>query len=527
MYRPVSFNSFGGGLNLKDQVDVVRSDQAIDLLNVDFGVRGSISQRNGYTKWTDAAASADYDSIAPFYTTAGVAQVVAGYGGNLDALDSSGAVVATSTAPTVGPHFFTRFGGPASELLFCANGTDQVRQWNGSAFSVPVWTVTAPTGKFVAVTGWDNRLLSAAHVGTTAASNPSSLIFSDPGDPLAFRTTAPDLNYEQFTPGDGESITGMIAWREFVFVFKKTSFFVIYGTSVGQDGYPKLEYRRVAAGVGLAAPQAVCASRDGVYFLDASGVYRTRGQEPELVSDAVEPIFQGEASEFYLGGTLADGVVSSCAMVAHDDKVYLAFSTGATNDRMLVYDTADKWWTLYDIPARCLTTFGSGTEHPQILFGYATGTNDIGSFNTHSDSDTSDAGEAITSRWRSGWFDYDDPGVKTIRESKLWAKGQFRVGISKDFSYAVNRQEAVDLGGASDLWGDGLGADDWGDGTDPTDLWGPSSVIEPYLSRIGIRGTVFSVSFSNDVLDQTFRVHRLANYLREAKIKSTTKVDSL
>jgi hypothetical protein len=220
-YSSADFPGFGG-LDLKTEPNFVKpNNAALDCLNVQFTSTGGISAAAGYDVLHDGHEPPGQHR--PYYKTDGTTQLVVGNSTRLDALDSGGTSIANLSS-TASPHYFARFGGPTSELLFIANGTDTIKQWNGTAFATPTYTATTPTGKFVAVTGWDNRLVSACHVGTTAASNPSSVIFSDPGDPLSFKATAPDNNYEQLTPGDGESIMGMVAWREFLFVFKETSY---------------------------------------------------------------------------------------------------------------------------------------------------------------------------------------------------------------------------------------------------------------------------------------------------------------
>jgi hypothetical protein len=521
-YSSADFPGFGRGLDLKTEPDHVKPDAALDCLNVEFTKDGGIQRRSGYDNLSTAQFTNRPDSIARYYKTDGTTQLVVGNSTRLDAIDAGGVITGGTLSSTASPHFFARFGGPTSELLFIANGTDTIKQWNGTAFSTPAYTDQTPTGKFVAVTGWDNRLVSACHVGTSAASNPSSVIFSDPGNPLNFASDSPDNNYEQLTPGDGESIMGMIAWREYLFVFKETSFFVFYGTSVGQDGYPVFNYRQIRAGVGLASSRAVCAGRDGVYFLDRSGVYRTTGGEPEEVSNPVEPIFVSGTSDFYTGGTLSQPQVTNAAMTWYQEQVYLAFTTsGTTNNRMLVYDTHDGTWTLWDVAASCLDSFRVSSQ-PDLVFGYATGLKHIGRLNA---SFVSDDGTAITTKWQGGWHDYGSSDVKTIRESKLWGKGNFNFGYSKDFSTVVPALTALTLDSATDTWGDGSSsADLWGDGTNPNDTWGPSSVITPKLVRVAKRGTVFSLYLSGSSSTSTWRLHRLTSHFRESRNPTTLKV---
>lgn len=509
-YRAVSFRSFGSGLNLRDQPDVVSEAEAIDLLNVTFTERGGVKQRDGYAAFTAAAGTNRYDSLSVFYTVGGTKQLVAGAGNRLEALSAAGAIVASNTTPTANPHYFARFGAPGSEHLYIANGTDTVRRWDGSSFTTPTYTGTTPTGRFVAITPWDNRLVVARESSQT-----SRVRFSDPGVPTTFGTN----NYIDLHPGDGEAITGIVAWRESLFVFKETKFFVFYGTSTAPTGKPIFNYRPVLGGVGLVASRALSAGREGVYFMSRQGVYRTTGGEPELVSDVIDPFFYGGTSAFFLSDELDHGQITKAAMAWHDERIYLAVPTGgsATNDRLLVHDPRYGWWSLYDIPAAALTSFRVA-DAEELVFAYASGLNHIG---RHSPSYKNDAGAAIESRWRSGWFDYDNPNVKTIRETKVWGTGSVRIGVSRDFGYATTTT-ALDFEANVDTWDDGTGSDTWGDGTG-TDTWGPDYAINPKLARTAVRGTTLSTHFQNNTLDKSWAIYRLTHHLRETRHPSLTK----
>lgn len=449
---------FALGLDLRDQVDIVNPAAAIDLLNVTFTERGGVRQRDGYGLFTASPGTSRYDSLLPYYTSGGTAQLVAGAGNRLEALSVGGAVVASSTSPTASPHYFTRFGGPGNEVVYAANGTDQVRQWNGSAWSTPAWSGTAPTGRFVAVTPWDNRLVNARRSGTTAGNNVSTVRFSDAQTVTTFGAN----DWVDLTPGDGEQIMGMVSWRDYLFVFKESRFFVFYTTSTDSTGEPVFEYRTVDTGVGMCSSRAVCAGTDGVYFLDQSGVYRTTGGEPELISGALDPLFYGNTSDFYLSGALNHGALSAPAMCWHQERLYVAvpLEGASVNSHVLVWDRQFKWWSLWDIPGAALATFKVSGQ-PELVFAASSGDFAIG---RHSRAYTNDAGAPIVSRWTSGWFDYKlGDQVKSLRQAEVWGKGTVIVGYGKDF-VTTARGTTVNFAGAVDRWGDGTGGDTWGGG---------------------------------------------------------------
>ncbi len=508
------FQGFGKGLNLRDKPDAVDPAEAIDARNVAFSDRGAIEQRPGYDNLT-AALTNRVASLEPFYTSSGTKQLLAGCGTRLEALSTAGAVVKSLTGLTNAVWDFTRFGKPNAEVAYAGNGTDTLRKWNGAEWTVPTATVNGEASKAMPKAGslcvWPaagNRLVATRFSTTTggpngSTSSPDHVWFSDPGDPEAWHTTGTEENQVQLMPGNGEPIMAAITWKEFVFVFKETSFFVFTHQATDSEGGPDFVFRPVEAGVGLASPRAVCIHPTGVYFMARNGVYRTTGQEPELISNLVGPIWSGETSPFYTGGALAHGSITNCAMGTWEDRIYLAFPTSETNNRILVFDPRYEWWSLYGILASCLASFRvGGTE--ELVFGYASGENKVG---RHSTAYTNDDGAAIESYWRSGWPDLGNPDVKTIRASKVWGTGKVFAGLGYDFRQATGSLDLLDFSDPSTpTWGDST----WGDST-----WGEPRGLLATHRRRAVRGTTFSLYLVNSTLDQEWSVHRVDHLLRE------------
>jgi len=530
-YQPIPLDNFGKGLNLRDKVDAVDPAEAIDCLNVVFTNRGAVEQRAGFLEFTASALTNRVDSMAAFYKSAGTRQLMCGCGTRLEAIDTAGAVVDSETGLAGGPYTFARFGAPNAEVAYAGNGTDTLRKWDGTTWTAPTATVDGVAGRAMPKAGavclmpTDNRLVATGFATTTGGPNgttssPSHVYFSTKGLPETWETdglAGRGQNFVQLTPGDGEKIMAAVAWRELVFVFKETKFFVFYGNGVASDGTPIFNYRVVDNGQGCASARAIAVARDGVYFMSRRGVYRTTGGEPQLVSALIDPIWLGGASSYFESGVLNHAEIADCAMTWHDERVYLAYPSGTATvpDRVLVYDTQLQWWSLFDFDASCLAPFRA-TDQASLMFGYSSGTNDIG---RHTALATSDAGAAITSRWRSGWADFGSTIVKTIRETQLAGTGQMTMDVSHD--YQDSGQDVAIVFTVPLLWGDGSPGDWlWGDGSDGDALWGPSAQVTPRMGRKAVQGTTFSTRFSNSTLDRSWSVNRLAHHLREQRITS-------
>lgn len=551
-YDSEALPGFGAGLDLVSKTDVVDSSAAIDCLNVLFATRGAVEQRDGYAEFTTSEGTNRYDSLVPFYTASGTRRLIGGAGNRLEAVGSDGVLVGsghTSTAPTASPHYFARWGGytgtQTAEYVYTANGTDTLRRYDAtSGWTTPSYVdqaanAVAPKGKFVA--GWpaSNRLLCGNTPTPTngdTGPRPSRIEISDPGNPLVWG----DNNFIEVTPGDGEQIMQMIAWRDLVYIFKESKFFALYGESVDDNANPVFERRPIDAGIGLVSSRAACASRDGVYFLDRRGVYRTDGfNDPQLVSRAIEPFFLGGTSAYWRSGELNQGAISSAVMTSFDERIYLAVPTGSstTNNLMLVYDPRYGWWSAYDIPAAAMSTFRiSTTGRAELVFSYAIGEKHIGrhqgdplrGFAADDVEPDGSGGTAIKSRWRSGWFDANDTDEKEIREAKTWGAGSVQIAVSTDFGISPGEPKAIIFSGGADTWGDGTNASDkWASGI-TSDIWGPANAIVEATVREAVnrRGQVFSLYLTNTALRKSWAMHRFVLHYRPQLRKSRTKVDS-
>lgn len=505
-YQSLPFEGFGKGLNLLDKVDSVDPAECVDCRNVLFTQRGTIESRPGYNNLTGSALTNRVESLSPYYTASGTKQLVAGCGTRLDTISTGGAVVASTTGLSGGPWDFTRFGKPNEEAVYAGNGADSIRKWDGSNWTNPTITVDGAGAKTGVKAGSlcilpaYNRLVCGAFSGKTggpggAESSPSHVFFSEEGNPESFESTA----YIQFTPGDGEKVLAVVTWREFVFVFKESKFFVITDQARDSENKPEFVFQTIETGVGLASPRAVCIHQTGVYFMGRGGVYRTTGAEPEQVSNRVEPIWSGDTSLFYKGGVLAFSAINNCAMETWDEKIYLTFPTSEAANRQLVYSPDYKWWSLLDLPASCFATFRPENE-TELVFGYSSGEKMIG---RHKTSYTNDDGKAIVERWRSGWFDLGSADIKKVRAAKVWGTGKVTMEIDKDFAENTGKPEALDLSGntgslfagAGVFAGEGYFAD-------------ISAGLVGKERRIAQRGTTFSVLFTNEVLNTEFTIHR-------------------
>lgn len=340
-------------------------------------------------------------------------------------------------------------GTPTATYMFVAtyDGTGAtpfvLRRWNGAAVAN---SVGEPY--FVAATPWDNRLAQASF--TAAGDSPtgsngslSTVFFSDAGLPETYSAN----NYIHLRPGNGEVITGMVAWRDMLFVFKQTSMFVFYGVSVASDGTPIFNYREIALPSPLRSyselthftgtlVSTTCRGDGGVYMLLNDGIYVTTGGTPVRISDRVSVLFAT-----YDGGHLIDSGTSPL----NDTGGFrsLSFAMGrlfvAGTNGMLVYDTRlDEWlhWTTADTASPFTNVIACDTQttsspYRQVLT-VAAGTK----LRAFSRAVTADGSTAIASHWQSTFTDHGSPVDKTLRKTVAWGIGAPTFKVSVDYATA-------------------------------------------------------------------------------------------
>ena len=491
-YQSFPYMGFGRGLNLRDKPDTVDPAEAIDALNVTFTERGAIETRRGYDKIVDSGII----SLGSYENIAGSKRILTLEDGLLRAFSTTGTEIddCGSLSDSDGAFSYAAYGTPSSERVYASNGTD-VFYFDGSTFTNPnSSSVVVPKGETLVVQATDNRLVSTGFLGGSdgpagATTSPSHVWFSDPGDP----TTWGANNYVQLTPGDGEKIMGAIAWRELVFVFKESRFFVFYGNSVAGDGTPIFNYRPVEGGAGLAARFGIAATPNGVYFVGKDGLYVTTGSSAQKVSDPVEPLWTGNASDYFTGGTISN--LSATSMTSLDSVLYVAYTTGGPAQRVLVYDTEAGWFSLYNFPAKYIHAFDGS-----VWFGDA-------ALFEHKNSYTDDDGTAITARWRSGWLDFGSPDVKALRASKMWGRGEIATSVATDFE--ATSGPSIPISFSLDAIAPQWNTSTWGGTT-----WATEGELRPEQRRRAERGTTFSFTISGLA---PWAFHRVTHQIRQVR----------
>lgn len=343
--------------------------------NVTFRSKGRVRARPG-TQRVSGTLSTNAYGVAAIQTAANVIDVVTRTGAALVAYSIGGAApYSFGTNPDMSGSAF--IGTPTTSALYIGRAMTAglVKYIPGTGFAAATLVPKAtppdpnladvaayPRAFFLAVTPWDNRLVVANTdlQGTPGTANPSRVGFSGPGKPDTWQ----ENHFVDLTPGDNEPILGMVSWRDKVFVFKQTKYFVFYSTTSDGDGNPVFNYTAVHNRPGifhrytvdkLAGATKACAGRMGVYYIGSDGVYRTTGTDSVRVSAPLEPLFEGEVPTYWDAGEALMNTGEAC-IAAGGGKVYVALRLRhADGPTILVFDEDTGNWAVWEIPLETAT----------------------------------------------------------------------------------------------------------------------------------------------------------------------------
>lgn len=409
-YTPVEIPKFGG-LNLQDDPQQIAAGAATDVLNVDLSMPGTIASRYGYANFVTSAADR-YRTVFRYVASNGTVYLCASRPTGVDMIGTTGVVTWTQATNSTGwaGHAFARYGTPTVERVYFYTRGDSLRYFNGTLGTFGTAGGSPPNGYLLAVQQPDNRLV----IGQLTT-GPSRVQFSAAGDPDTWGAN----DYVELAPGDGEVLSAMVSWREMLFAFKQSRFWVFTGNATTSTGGAIFTNRVVDAGLGASNGYAVCAADDGVYFLNARGIFVTTGGPPVKISQALEPFFTGTPGPAWQGGTptgYSDAVLSFA-----NGRLYAAVTTTAGRRVFVLFNGQ---WSVWDLPAWQFATIPiSGIETP--FFSYSSGANNIGKFTSAS---TTDAGTAISWRYRTGFLNPGQPAAESVvREFAIDGTGTVNV----------------------------------------------------------------------------------------------------
>lgn len=453
------FDNFGG-LDLSKPLDELGSDTAASVLDMDWDRAGNPRSRDGCEKFMGAGGGEPYGPLFVHSPT----RLLTRRGTTLAAISDGKEEVATEATESAKHVSFTRFGTPTASYTYIADRVSTLLRYDGTNFTSPkitikTWTGTefeeskekaAPVGHFVA--SWRNAGNRLVVAGTSNEGGPggekssdSHVWFSEAADPDTFETTA----YAQLTPGDGESIRGMVEWNGQIFVFKQTKLFVFYGQTTDENGVPEFNFRVIDLGSEVIEPlgngnEIAATGEDGVFFLTDEGVWVTTGQAPSLVSDALSPL----ADFRPIVGPAADvlGEVRwphAMGIATFGEKLIIPTADpeapSEPGDLSFVYDIKYNRWTVWKTSLWSAAEWKAGSESlERLLYVSYSADNQIYRFTRTASTDPL---VTMEPHWQSGFYSFENPDETIITRLKAFGEGTASIATAKDFGSVGTAKE--------------------------------------------------------------------------------------
>lgn len=192
----------------------------------------------------------------------------------------------------VNPQQKARFTQYLNYIWMCngnASFGDPIQTSNGGNFGTDLVPVDFPPGDYIQA-GFEGRVWVADRLYDVIYF--TDIVQFTPPD-LYTLTFDPATNFvKNFSPQNGQSITGLITTPRALLLFKQDSIYRIYG-AYSVDSYP-------AYNVGTYSQESIVQTKDGIYFHHSSGFYKFQyDSQPVEISRRVIDFIQAIPRDYY------------------------------------------------------------------------------------------------------------------------------------------------------------------------------------------------------------------------------------
>lgn len=487
--QPVSKPTNSGGLNSGSSPLSVADNEATDLINIDYNSFGSFIKRSGYSPLNTTAfnSGAANNGLAYFEMVSGTDYIVGAFGSKLakqDSLDGTwdditGAL--TLTAGNNNRHSFSSY----RDTLLGTNGVDPVWKWTGtgnaSAATVPTGLTSA---KWVVQFFGYTWLLNVTVSGVSYKSRGH---FSSPGTIDIWDSA----DWIDVARDNGQECTGAVVLGDKLVFFKERSIYIISYT-----GDPDIPFvvQKTPSHVGCASGHTIQEVNNGLIFLSQDGFYYFDGANSFKLSDKITPTLMVDMNQSRFQHAVAVYHKSVnryiCSMTA---------AGGSTHNRNIVFDTANKAWSVYSGLAANAYTNVYTSDGETVYFGDYSGYCYL--MNTGTNDKPLNVTTAIPCYYKTKWFSFDDlvdqKGVPHVVVYYNYTNATMNFGYSFDFEDLTQYSIPFSLATSGSLYGTAT----YGSGT--------YAGSGGYMQRLDLtgRGRVVRFTFENNTASETFQIN--------------------
>lgn len=573
---PSQYQGFNGGLNSTAGPLSVQENESSELQNIDFDKFGSILKRNGYKVLsTDSVVGAHQSDGLHWYEFVS-SGVMTRYAINIsdskiwymDNLDGTWIDISGSITPTATNHCdFENF----NNIMFGTNGVSVPFQWGGSgdAIAVPAFTAnsftficsgvtTAPavgetytnngvtfTISYNNLSGGAGSVIATATTGlpeqtgtltktsggtgsatidytnATANANIASAKFVRSFNnylfwgnvvvgSTSFKTRIYWSNIKDSTSvsgdswieiglNDGQEITGLKVLADRLVVYKDRSIYNVYYTGDADIPFIMPGGGKSTSNVGCIAPFSIQEVENSHIFLAPDGIYMYDGTGSTKLSYRISNTLEGYNDTYF------KDAVSTTYKVKNKYMLSFYSSSSTTGNRIISWDYYNNAWSEYVgfAPSALATFFIDGyTETPffadyagytyQMEYGFSD--NPLGTKT------------AINAYYYTNWRSYQDlcdqKGIPQVYLYYKLANTVLNFSYSFDFESTNQYTRNLTLFTGNDVYGVGI----YG-----TAVYAGAGGATKRLDLTS-RGRVVRFKFSNNVIDEEFRIDGLGTY---------------
>lgn len=258
--QPVKIGPFVGGMNTYSGPSTIADNEAVELLNLDVDLDGSLLARPGVAKSTAPQSGTIAHVLGTYRAVAGTVYIIVAFGTSLRAFNTSDSVWTTIN----------------SGLLYtaCVQYNDflwLVAKPSGTTQNGGKWD---PVGGYVTVANMPRGYSACIYkermfVAASRNSDENSINrvkFSNAGDPATWTST----DYFDVNAGDGDDITKIYVFDSSIVIFKSDSTYIFAYESAPTKGLTQ----KVSATIGANNTFSVVEFENNLFVMHEANVYR-------------------------------------------------------------------------------------------------------------------------------------------------------------------------------------------------------------------------------------------------------------
>lgn len=268
-YIPFIQQSFAGGINTAVPPELVLDTQAVDILNHEYDMDDHLVARAGVSLWSNDSFTKRITSLHYYANDVGDVFVLMTTGSKVYASTVTSPSFVDITGSLVLPNdtfwMWKNYAGIAIGVNKATTGNNPIKV-SGAVPTAAALGGTPPKARYIEV--WNER------VWLVKATDPNTIQASALGNPEDW-TTAGDAGTITIDIGknDGDQITGLIAFRERLFVFKRKRIYEIRAIDgTVPTASSNLMVALYASNIGCVSPYSIKNVLDDVLFLSDVGV---------------------------------------------------------------------------------------------------------------------------------------------------------------------------------------------------------------------------------------------------------------